>query len=157
MRNLMLSLLVLFALGASESSAQQAIVYGTAADYANTDLVFYTYSDYITLAEVEVGRCRVKANGYFEGKVKVLETTYVFSHLGIYRIYFFAEPGKRYQLVLPDREEKTEAQRLSPFFRETDLQVGVANINQSDINFLVNAFDIRFNSHFDRLWQMLPG
>jgi len=151
MRNLVLSLLVFITLGVTGVLAQQALVYGTAADYAGTELVFYTYSDYITLTEVEIGRCRVKANGNFEGSVKVLETTYVFSHLGIYRIYFFAEPGKRYQLVLPAREEKTEAQRLSPFFRETDLQVGVANISQSDINFLVNAFDIRFNAHFDQI------
>lgn len=134
-------------------SAQEAVVFGNSYDYKGVEIIFYTYSDYITETEYEVGRCRVESDGSFTAKLKVLETTFVFAHLGVYKIYFFAEPGKRYELMLPPREDKTEVQRLNPFFRETDLQVGIKNVDRNDINFLVNAFDLRFNQDFDQIVQ----
>ncbi len=135
------------------ASGQEAQVFGNAPAYKGVEIIFYTYSDYITETETEIGRCKVDNSGKFSANLKVLETTFVFSHLGIYRIYFFAEPGKAYELMLPPREDKTEAQRLNPFFRETDLQVGIVNIDKNDINFLINAFDLRFNQDFDQLVQ----
>ncbi len=133
--------------------AQEAIAYGKAPEYKGIDIVFYTYSDYITETDYAIGQCRVESDGSFTARLKVLETTFVFAHLGIYRIYFFAEPGGRYELMLPPREDKTEVQRLNPFFRETDLQVGIKNIDRNDINFLISAFDLRFNQDFDRIVQ----
>ncbi|BDX38225.1 hypothetical protein CYCD_15800 [Tenuifilaceae bacterium CYCD] len=131
--------------------AQEAIVYGNASDYKGDEIIFYQYADFITATESEIGRCKVDSNGKFSCKLKILETTNVFSYLGIYRIYFFAEPTKKYNLVLPQKEDKTEVQRLNPFFRETDLQVGIANIDKNDINFLINSFDLRFNENFDQI------
>lgn len=131
--------------------SQEAIVFGNSPDYKGQELVFYHYSDFITATETEIGRCKVDVNGNFSCSIKILETTYVFSYLGIYKVYFFAEPTKRYNLFLPPREDKTEAQRLNPFFRETDMQVGIANIDKNDINYLINSFDSRFNENFDQI------
>jgi thiol-disulfide isomerase/thioredoxin len=131
--------------------SQEAIVYGNAPDYKGEEIVFYNYSDFITSTETVVGRLKVDENGNFNGSIKILETTYVFSYLGIYKIYFFAEPTKKYQLVLPPREDKTEAQRLNPFFRETETQVGITNVDKSDINYLINSFDTKFNENFDQI------
>lgn len=131
--------------------SQEAVVFGNSPDYKGQELVFYHYSDFITATETEIGRCKVDNNGNFSCSIKLLETTYVFSYLGIYKIYFFAEPTKKYDLILPPREDKTEAQRLNPFFRETDMQVGIANIDKNDINYLINNFDLRFNENFDQI------
>ncbi len=133
------------------STAQTVTLTGLAKDYAGDILAFNKYSDLITMSEEEVARCRVDDNGRFSCSLKIDETTYIFSHIGIYRIYFFVEPGKTYELVLPDKIEKTEAQRLNPFFRESDLHVGIKNIPKDDINFLTNAFDLSFNEKFDRI------
>lgn len=149
----LLLLLLLFIGVENNIGAQEAMIFGNATEYKGSEILFYTYSDYITETEYEVGRCKVERDGKFSAKLKVLETSFVFAHLGVYRIYFFAEPGKRYELVLPPREDKTEAQRLNPFFRETDLQVGIKNVDRNDINFLINAFDLRFNQDFDRIVQ----
>lgn len=135
------------------SFSQEATVEGNSPDYRNDEIIFYQYSDFITSTETEVGRCRVDSTGNFTCKLKILETTYVFSYLGIYRIYFFAEPTRVYNLVLPPKEEKTEAQRLNPFFRETDLQVGITNIDKDDISHLISNFDLRFNEKFDQIVQ----
>lgn len=143
-----LSALILM-LFAQLTMAQEVIIEGKAQSYSGDEIIFYTYSDYITSTEMEVGRCTVASNGQFSCSLKILETSMVFSHLGIYKIYFFAERGKHYQVLLPPKEAKTEAQRLNPFFREVDLQVGITNIDKTDLNYLINAFDLRFNENFD--------
>lgn len=131
------------------SVAQVAVLTGNAPSYSGDEIVFYTYSDYVTMAESEIGRCAVGANGDFSCKLSLLTTSLVFSHLGVYKVYFFAERGGRYELVLPPKEEKTEAQRLNPFFREEDLQVGIKNVGATDINRYISSFDMVFNENFD--------
>jgi len=129
--------------------SQPATITGNSKSYSNDELIFYRYSDLITMAEEEIGRCKVDDQGKFSCQLKISETTFLFSHLGIYRIYLFAEPGKTYNLALPDKEDKTEGQRLNPYFRETDLFVGITNIGKNDINFFINSFDLAFNEKFD--------
>lgn len=129
--------------------SQQATIAGNSKAYVNDEIVFYRYSDLITMSEEEMGRCKVDDKGNFSCQFKINETTFLFSHLGIYRVYLFVEPGKTYNLALPEKEDKTEAQRLNPYFRETDLFVGITNIAKNDINFLINSFDLSFNEKFD--------
>jgi len=131
--------------------AQPVTISGISKSYAGDEIVFYKYSDLITMAEEEMSRCKVDENGTFSCQIKTDETIYLFSHLGIYRIYLFVEPGKTYKLLLPNKESKSESQRLNPYFRETDLLVGIANIDKSDLNFLINSFDLSFNEKFDGL------
>jgi len=130
-------------------AAQPVTIKGSSLAYAGEEISFYRYSDLITMSEEEVGKCTVQSDGAFNCPLKISETTFLFSHLGVYRIYFFVEPGRTYNLALPDKEEKTEAQRLNPYFRETDLFVGITNIDKNDINFLINSFDLAFNEKFD--------
>lgn len=144
-------LIPLLFLGQLVTWAQPAIISGTSKSYAGDEITFYRYSDLITNTEEELGKCKFDANGSFRCELKLNETSFVFSHLGIYKIYLFAEPGKTYTLALPDKEDKTEGQRLNPFFRETDLHVGIKNIDKNDINFLINAFDLNFNEKFDQI------
>lgn len=143
------TIFILLNVWAFSAAAQSVKISGQSKSYAGEEIVFYQYSDLITMAELEIGRCKADNNGAFNCLIKVTETTYIFSHLGIYRIYLFVEPGKTYNLALPERENKTESQRLNPFFRETDLFVGITNIDKSDINFLTNSFDLSFNEKFD--------
>lgn len=136
---------------ASSAFAQPVNITGLAKSYAGDEIVFYHYSDLITMTEEEMGRFKVDANGAFSCQIKVNETTFLFSHLGIYRIYLFVEPGKTYNLALPLKEAKSESQRLNPYFRETDMFVGITNIDKTDINYLTNSFDLTFNEKFDQI------
>jgi len=153
MRNALIKSFLIFAalLLSTKIYAQPVTISGTSKSYAGDEIVFYRYADLITMAEEEMGRCKVENNGAFSCQIKTDETIYLFSHLGIYRIYLFVEPGKSYKLLLPNKESKSESQRLNPYFRETDLLVGIANIDKSDLNFLINSFDLSFNEKFDGL------
>jgi peroxiredoxin len=142
-------LLIAILLSTNTAYTQQATIIGNSKSYAKEEIVFYRYSDLVTMTEEEMGRCKVDDQGSFKCQLKISETTFLFSHIGIYRAYFFIEPGKTYNIVLPEKEAKTESQRLNPYFRETDLFVGISNIDKSNINFLVNSFDLAFNEKFD--------
>lgn len=142
-------LIVFIILSASAALAQPTSITGVSKSHAGDEIVFYRYSDLITMSEEEMGRCTVDDKGSFSCEFKITETTFLFSHLGIYRLYFFAEPGKTYNLALPEKEEKTESQRLNPYFRATDMFVGITSIDKSDVNFLINSFDLAFNEKFD--------
>lgn len=143
------AVLILFLFSASLTFAQPVSITGKSKSYAGEEIIFYHYSDLITMTEEELGRCKANNDGAFSCQIKVNETTYLFSHLGIYRIYLFVEPGKTYNLALPEKENKSESQRLNPYFRETDMFVGITNIDKNDINFLTNSFDLSFNEKFD--------
>jgi len=129
--------------------SQSAVITGISESYAGDEITFYHYSDLITNTEEELGSCKFDSKGSFRCEIKISETTFLFSHIGIYKIYLFVEPGKTYNLALPEKEYKTETQRLNPFFRETDTHVGITNIDKSDINVLINSYDLAFNEKFD--------
>lgn len=131
----------------------QVTLYGNAPSYNGEELVFYQYSDFISRTEIPVGRGMVNQNGDFSIELKVNDIEYIFSHIGIYQIYLFVEPGRKYQLVLPKNEPKTESQRLNPYFREVEMHVGIANIGKDDLNVLISSFDTAFNEHFNQIVQ----
>lgn len=140
---------IIFFLAAPLTLPAQVTLSGNAPSYAGQEFVFFKYADYVTQTEEVIARCNVDEDGNFTCNLKVDEITYVFNHLGIYRIYLFVEPQKSYQLVLPEYEPKTEQQRLNPYFREVDLHVGIANMKSNDLNYLISTFDLLFNQHFD--------
>ncbi len=111
----------------------QVTLSGNAPSYKGEELVFFQFSDLISRTEIPIGRCIVMPDGNFSVDLKIDETEFIFSHLGIYKIYLFAEPGKKYQIVLPENEPKTESQRLNPFFREVEVHVGITNIEKDDL------------------------
>lgn len=133
--------------------AQQVRIKGTASSFAGDSLIFQTYSDFITYNEEIVEKVRVGKDGFFEGRMRIVEPTFIFVTLGAQKGYFFAEPGKKYELAIPPKVPKTEADRLNPFFKEETFQIGVIGCPKTDINYLISVFDENFNDKFNALAQ----
>lgn len=144
-----ITLLALTILSVTTFSNAQVELSGNAPTYAGQELIFYKYSDYITQTDEAIAKCTVSKSGHFTCNLKVNETTFIFSQLGIYRAYLFIEPGKKYEIVLPENEPKTELQRLNPYFVEVDLHIGIKNLQPNDLNYLISTFDLNFNEHFN--------
>lgn len=141
----------LIILAATAATFAQVSISGNALTYRNQTIVFYRYADLITNAEEELAKCDVDSSGNFKCDLKVNETSFIYSNSGIYKLYLFVEPGKSYRVVLPEYEPKTEAQRLNPFFRETDVHVGIEQMDPNDLNYLISSFDLAFNENFDQI------
>lgn len=146
-RNILLCTLLLLSLPAIDTYATH--VYGTAKEYANSELIFYRYQDRITYIKEEVFRLKIDSEGNFEADFGVDMVTYIFAEFGIYYVYFYAEPNGNYELILPEYIEKTDGDLFNPYFQPTEMQLGIKGMKNTDLNYLIMDFDYYYNRYFD--------
>jgi peroxiredoxin len=145
-----LPVVLLFILIFVPGYAQQTHITGKAPSYAGTRLEFLQTGDWITGEEVVIGSCIVSGNGDFSLWIDMEITRQVMVHLGIYLGYFFAEPGKAYQLVLPEHVEKTPGDKLNPYFQPEEIHLGLANFNQDELNMLIIMFEDAYLPYYEK-------
>jgi len=133
-------LIILFVLPQTLFS-QNVILKGNVPEYAGEKFTFSTYSDYITFAEEELCTAEVEENGNFECSFNADDTKYVFINLGVYEAFIFIEPNKVYDLLLPERKDKTIADQLNPYFKPLQYHLGLSNISEFDLNYQLAFFD----------------
>jgi peroxiredoxin len=130
--------------------AGQTVVSGNAPSYANMHLIFYRTSDWITGTEEVAGQCYVSETGYFRFEITLESTTQLYTNIGIYQGYFFANPGMNYQLVLPERYDKSPENMLNPYFDPVEIHLGLSNFSSDDLNMLIVMFDDSFIPFYDK-------
>ena len=143
-----LSLIILLVIGFFSVKASTE-VFGNAKDYANSELIFYKYSDRITFLKDEVFRISVDANGDFKTNIDVSDITYVFAEYEIYHAFFYLEPNSNYELILPPFAKKIEADIFNPYFSPEKVQIGIKGLKKIDLNYLIMDFDYYFNKYHD--------
>jgi len=115
--------------------------------YGGETIGFYTYTDYITKDTTLLCRSKAGPRGHFSCRFTLEQTRKVFTDLGPYKGYFYAEPGKQYMLNLPEKEKKTQAQQLNPFFEGIPVHIGISNATSNELNYHIN----QFNQLYDRI------
>lgn len=130
-------------------AAQAARIHGTAKDYANFELVFYRYSDLITEKADSLFTMRFDSDGRFDQSFEMDKSAPIYTLVGIYKIWFIAEPQGDYELVFPDYVEKTNAEIYNPFFKPILLMAGIKGQSKTDLNYMVNQFDAKYNAYLD--------
>ncbi len=134
----------------SISFSQNVILQGNAPSYANSELVINRYTDLITKTEEEIGRCLVDDKGDFKISFNLDRITFVFSHLGIYKAFLYAEPNKTYEIILPEKSDKTPEDELNPYFTESRIQLGIANVKEEDLNFAIRMFNDAYTPYYNK-------
>lgn len=124
-------------------------VFGTAKEYANSEIIFYRYQDRITYTKEEVFRLKIDEGGNFEADFGIDRITYLFAEFGVYYVYFFAEPKGNYEIILPEYVDKTDGDLLNPYFQPTDMHLGIKDMKETDLNYLIMDFDYYYNRYFD--------
>ncbi|MFO7371326.1 MAG: TlpA disulfide reductase family protein [Bacteroidales bacterium] len=143
-------LVALFLMYPAVSSAGTITVTGSAPSYRNTKISFYKTSDWITGTEYLLGECMVSEKGDFKLEISSDSTRQLHTYLGIYRGYFYVEPGNTYQLVLPERRDKTPEERLNPYFEPVDIHLGLTNFSSEDLNMLIVMFDDAYVPYYEK-------
>ncbi|MDD2635174.1 MAG: TlpA disulfide reductase family protein [Bacteroidales bacterium] len=146
MRNIIIFILIVF--GAC-NFLKASVVFGTAKDYAGNELIFYRYIDRITFTKEEVFRLQIDPEGNFKTEADIEEITYVFGEFGIYHAYFFVEPDKEYEIILPQFAEKKAKDIFNPFFVPEKVHIGVKNLKKTDLNYLIIDFDYYYSRYHD--------
>lgn len=123
---------------------------GNALSYAGQEISFNIYTDPFTETEIVIGKCIVAVNGDFTISLPVTEITYIFSHLGIFKGYMYVEPGRSYIISFPEKTDKSSGEKLNPFYKETEFQFAIKNLNEKDINFLILSFNDAYTPYFNK-------
>jgi len=122
------------------SAQQQVTLQGKAPDYAGESITFYRYTDYLTRDTLHLAHSLADGKGQFACRFELRETTKVLTNLGPYKAYMFAEPGKSYELALPQKKKKTQAQQLNPFFEGIPVHIGIKSASKNDLNYHIFRF-----------------
>jgi peroxiredoxin len=130
--------------------AEQTIITGHELTYAGTRLEFMHTVDWITGTEQEFGYSMVSENGDFQITLDLKNTQQVLLHLGGYLGYFFAEPGKTYRIVLPERREKSPEELLNPYFQPEEIHLGLDNFAEDDLNMLIVMFEDSYVPFYEK-------
>lgn len=141
-------LMLLLAVGATPVTFATH-VFGTAKDYAGGEIIFYRYQDRITYMQEEVFRIKMDENGAFEADFGLEHITYLFAEFGVYYVYFYAEPNANYELSLPEYVERNEGELFNSYYEPTEMHLGIKNMKESDLNYLIMDFDYYFNRYYD--------
>ncbi len=151
MKKIILIFIIFFISAIYKNSFSQNVkIYGHAPTYAGDVFSFKYYSDLITFTEIELGSCKVSENGDFEISFPVQKSIQASVILGAYQGLIFLEPNTQYEIVLPSKREKTEADKINPFFREDEFFIGVKNHNKKELNYLIADFNLRYNIYMDQ-------
>jgi peroxiredoxin len=124
-------------------------IFGNAADYAGSELIFYKYSDRITFIKEQVFTLKIDSTGNFDTYADFNDITYVFGEFGVYHAYFYAEPSSSYELILPQRDERDEKDLFNPYFTPEEIHIGIKNLSKTDLNYLIIDFDYYYFRYLD--------
>jgi len=123
------------------TQGEQVVLKGNITDYPDKEISFLTYDDQITYTEKKLCSTLIDEDGNFTCTFEVHQTTYVFLHLGIYEAYVFVEPGKTYELIFPETEEKRLIDELNPYFEPQLYHLGIENTSENELNYQLAFFD----------------
>ena len=127
------SIWFLFYLG-SECVAQETEIHGHLPGYAGSEFIFETYDDYITHKSMILAKTIVGNEGHFSVKFKLDQSLTAFIKTGIYQGFMILEPGKSYDILLPEKKEKTKDEKLNPFFKEIRVFIQTRNNDSTELN-----------------------
>lgn len=136
---------------------QNVVITGNAKTYAGKVLQWRSYSDQITFHEKILAESKVNAKGDFKFEINVDKPLISFIHLNVFKGILFIEPGKSYQIVLPERQEKSKADELNPFFKETEFFIRCVHIDSSDLNVKIKMFDKLLDSYMTESFKQFKG
>ena len=131
---------------------------GRAENYSGDTIVFLSYSNMVSFTEMEMGRCAVDDSGFFMCSIPLNMTRHIFTHLGIYNCYLYAQPGMIYNVRLPRKREKSLADLVNPYFDETSVHLSVkvegnmqnepVPLPDEELNFTIRAFNDSFYPYY---------
>ena len=125
---------------------KKVVVVGQEKEYADEEIEFFTRTDYITQQREVLAKTTVAPDGAFRVEFPLFETQLVMVDLGVYTCYMYMEAGKSYRVAFPPRRDKTESERLNPYFDPVVLQLRDLNGDGKSTNDLIARFDAYVDS-----------
>lgn len=158
-RSGLFSILLLFS---AFSFGQSTIIHGVSEDYANEKIAIDYIFNPITHNTQTLDTIFVDNNGNFSTEFNLGKLTWIQLELGVYKCLLLVEPGHKYDISLPPRRDKTEAEIRSIFFEfmviylrvleDIQLHENLISERYRDLNTRIFTFDtLLFRINDDQL------
>ncbi|MBP5318028.1 MAG: hypothetical protein J6Y77_01300 [Paludibacteraceae bacterium] len=144
-----LCLLIGWCMGMGVALAHPTCIEGRATDYAGRKLQLSTITDGLSEQRRLLASDTVASDGRFRLEFELSETRMLCLDLGHYEGRLYAEPGKHYEIALPERQDLTEAERFNPYFRPKLILLSLIDPPADDLNLLIDRFD----ETADSVWE----
>lgn len=146
-------LIILIAALSFSLSGMATSIRCTNPEYANEQLIFYTYADPISNNNKVAFTLKFNNEGTSEASIQIDEPLFTFSEFGIYRGMVLLEPGKTINLQLPPLKKKSFADQKNPYFQP--IAFWIYTNNGEMLNDEISHFEQKLNELTDKNFNAL--
>ncbi len=150
-KKITLVLIIIFKL--SLINAGNILVFGSAPEYSNSEIVFKTYSDFITHTVTDIAKCKVSDTGNFSININAGQDVPLFTQLGVYKAFLYAELGKKYEVILPPKQDKSFTDLINPYFKSREIFLQIKDTSEQNLTNNIKELQIdieKFISQHER-------
>lgn len=140
----------------SDSNCQFVELRGSASQFANDRIYIKIIDNPIIANSIIIDTINFNSEGAFSSLIGIDKPTWIFINTGVFQISMFVKPGYGYDISLPPKTIKSEANIRNPFFKPIIAHIQVENeykidepwksVTYSDINSKIFRFDTLISS-----------
>lgn len=101
----------------SEAAPGQSVLQGNAEQFAGEQLLIRRITNPVTGNSDIIDTISVDGNGSFKQRIDTATPGWIFINTGVYKATMFIVPGYVYNIILPPKTEKSEADIRNPYFK----------------------------------------
>jgi peroxiredoxin len=136
---------ILLGILALRLSAEPVKIMGTAPGAEGKTVQMIRYDDLITFTEKVVAKAVVDTSGNFTLEFDAQKTFSGSMAIDFHRADLFVEPGKKYYIAI-GKMDYDDAREINPFIQSQSLDVNFKQYDMSELNSLVQQFNIIYNN-----------
>ncbi|MGC9470237.1 MAG: TlpA family protein disulfide reductase [Bacteroidales bacterium] len=126
-------------------------------EWANLHIEIFTIADPVVHARQVLAAADTDETGFFEVRFSLEETRQIYIEQGVYRLYFYARPGRSYRLILPAFRGKSQDEWLNPYFQPSMVHLATLDEDSTGLNALIRNFDRYFQPVYEELAVQVYG
>jgi len=146
-----------FVLAVFCSEAAEVHIQARHPEWANLTFEIFTIADPVVHARQVLATANTDETGFFEVRFSLEETRQIYIEQGVYRLYFYARPGRSYRLILPPFREKSQEEWLNPYFQPSVVHLATQDEDSTGLNALIRNFDRYFQPVYEELAVQVYG
>lgn len=127
------------------SHAAKIVLSGNNETYAGETLVLRRYTERILNGSESVAAAKVDKDGAFKFEFDLTEECQLFLPGDAQRGYIYAEPGKKYEIEIPNKRERSLSEKLQPYFEPNEYLIAIKDPNKNGTNMLILSFEDAFD------------
>lgn len=125
---------------------------GTAKSYEGRNIRAYQYIDYVSEEKQAISESAyIDEKGKFDFSFDIIETTYLFLKIGNYRVDFYAEPGKNYELTILPKD----ATVIETINKDAYVDYRLEAKDSLDLNKLISAYSHEADKFYSNYYFLI--